>query len=90
MNKIFMIGFLGGFSTIIYCLLYNKSTDINKKVKFNNKVDIVDIVDMGCIKDIVDDIIDEDKIDYDRYRLIIYRKPIPIYDLYIKNEWEIL
>ena len=91
MNKFLMIGFFGGFSTIICLLYYNKTTDINKKVKFNKEVDIID---GGCIKDIVEDIIydniDEGKLDYDRYRLIIYRKPIPIYDLYIKNEWEIL
>ena len=85
MNKIFMIGFLGGFSTII-CLLYNKNSDINNsniKVKFNNKVDIID-------RYIIDDKLNGDKLDYDRYRLIIYKEPRPIYEVYIKNEWEIL
>ena len=65
MNKIFMIGFLGGFSSIIYCLLYNKNKNKNKdknKVKFNGKIDIIN---RGCIKDIIDDIIDDDIIDDD-------------------------
>ncbi len=82
MNKIIMIGFLGGFSTIIYCLLYENKNKNKKKneLKFNNRVVFIN-------RNIIDD---KENIDYDRYRLILYRKPRPIYELYLKNEWEIL
>lgn len=82
MNKIIMIGFLGGFSTIIYCLLYENKNKNKKKneLKFNNRVVFIN-------RNIIDDKVN---IDYDRYRLILYRKPRPIYELYLKNEWEIL
>ncbi len=82
MNKIFMIGFLGGFSTLIYCLLYEnkKKNKKENELTFNNKVVFIN-------RNIIDDKVN---IDYDRYRLILYRKPRPIYELYLKNEWEIL
>lgn len=82
MNKIIMIGFLGGFSTLIYCLLYEnkKKNKKENELTFNNKVVFIN-------RNIIDDKVN---IDYDRYRLILYRKPRPIYELYLKNEWEIL
>jgi len=66
MNKIFVIGFIGGFSSIIYCLMHKNKNINNIEIKYNHKKNI-----------------NSDK-------LIIYQRPRPIYELYLKNEWEIL
>jgi hypothetical protein len=73
MNKIFIIGFLGGLGSILYCLKQNKNENNNKEYKEINKHK----VKFNDIK------ISSDK-------LIIYEKPRPIYELYLKSEWEIL
>jgi hypothetical protein len=77
MNKIFMIGFLGGFSSILYCLIQNNKKENKHKIIYNDKIIFNDNKYKGEIK------ISSDK-------LIIYENPRPIYELYLKSDWEIL
>ena len=81
MNKIYMIGFLGGFSTVLYCLIQNNKE--NKENKENNKKENKYKVVFNKIK-----YKDEIKISSDK--LILYEQPRPIYELYLKSDWEIL
>ena len=43
MNKIFVIGFIGGFSSIIYCLMHKNKNINNIEIKYIYKIFLVDI-----------------------------------------------
>ena len=79
MNKIFIIGFLGGFSSILYCLIQNNKKENNHKINFND----IEIKYKYKYKY-------KDVINIPSDKLIIYEKPRPIYELYLKSDWEIL
>ena len=70
------------FYSYYYC--YNKINNIDEIIDLNNPV--VDLV----IDSKENTKLDRDKDNKSSDKIIIYKKPVPIYKLYQKQEWEII
>tara|TARA_B110000261_G_scaffold155443_1_gene188198 strand:- start:214 stop:477 length:264 start_codon:yes stop_codon:yes gene_type:complete len=72
------------FYSYYYC--YNKINNIDEIIDLNNPV--VDLVIDSKENTKLDK--DKDKDNKRSDKIIIYKKPVPIYKLYQKQEWEII
>ena len=72
------------FYSYYYC--YNKINNIDEIIDLNNPV--VDLVIDSKENNKLDR--DKDKDNKRSDKIIIYKKPVPIYKLYQKQEWEII
>jgi hypothetical protein len=74
------------FYSYYYC--YNKINNIDEIIDLNNPV--VDLVIDSKENTKLDKDKDKDKDIKSSDKIIIYKKPVPIYKLYQKQEWEII
>ena len=72
------------FYSYYYC--YNKINNVDEIIDLNNPV--VDLVIDSKENNKLDR--DKDKDNKRSDKIIIYKKPVPIYKLYQKQEWEII
>ena len=76
------------FYSYYYC--YNKINNINNINNIDEIIDLNNPVVDSVIDSKENTKLDKDKDNKSSDKIIIYKKPVPIYKLYQKQEWEII